>query len=169
MADSLFPLTRKYLRDYGKSVEGEIKTRLQNSGKEAGGTLYKSIKFRTFEKEDEFVVTFYMAPYGIYVDRGVKGNGVNAKREVNRIGDFKFKKNHSGDGSFLKSLKAWCKIKGINPKYAYAIRRSIWTHGIKPTNFFTIPTTRRQKQFEKKVAEMMAKDIDNNLSNGINS
>ena len=164
-ADSLFPLTRAYLTEYGKSVKDEIKTRLTNSGKEASGKLHKSIRFTTKETDDEFVVTFYMEDYGVYVDRGVKGTGENAKRAVNTIGDFSFKKSHTGTGKFLKSLKEWCKIKEIDPKYAYAIRRSIWTHGLRPTNFFTLPTTRRQKQFEKKIEQLMAKDIENNLTN----
>ena len=35
--------------------------------------------------------------------------------------------------------------------------------GIKPTNFFTIPTTRRQKQFEQGLGDSMAKDLDTQL------
>jgi hypothetical protein len=35
--------------------------------------------------------------------------------------------------------------------------------GIQPTNFFTIPTTRRQKQFEQGLGDAMALDIDKQL------
>jgi hypothetical protein len=161
-SNTQFPLTRKYLTEYGQSVIGEMKTRLTNQGKEATGTLHKSLKFRTQEKDNEFIVSFFMAEYGQYVDKGVNGYA----RRVGSIYSFKPKDgNHKPQrkSKFIESLKKWCKVKGLPEGAAFPIRRNIWKFGIKPTNFFTIPTTRRQKQFEQMIAKNMAKDIDNNI------
>jgi len=161
-SNTQFPLTRKYLTEYGQSVIGEMKTRLTNQGKEATGTLHKSLKFRTQEKDNEFIISFFMAEYGQYVDKGVNGYA----RRVGSIYSFKPKDgNHKPQrkSKFIESLKKWCKVKGLPEGAAFPIRRNIWKFGIKPTNFFTIPTTRRQKQFEQMVAKNMAKDIDNNI------
>jgi hypothetical protein len=161
-SNTQFPLTRKYLTEYGQSVIGEMKTRLTNQGKEATGTLHKSLRFRTQEKDNEFIVSFFMAEYGQYVDKGVNGYA----RRVGSIYSFKPKDgNHKPrrKSKFIESLKKWCKVKGLPEGAAFPIRRNIWKFGIKPTNFFTIPTTRRQKQFEQMVAKNMAKDIDNNI------
>jgi hypothetical protein len=161
-SNTQFPLTRKYLTEYGQSVIGEMKTRLTNQGKEATGTLHKSLRFRTQEKDNEFIVSFFMAEYGQYVDKGVNGYA----RRVGSIYSFKPKDgNHKPQrkSKFIESLKKWCKVKGLPEGAAFPIRRNIWKFGIKPTNFFTIPTTRRQKQFEQMVAKNMAKDIDNNI------
>jgi hypothetical protein len=157
-----FPLTRKYLTEYGQSVIGEMKTRLTNQGKEATGTLHKSLRFRTQENDNEFIVSFFMAEYGQYVDKGVNGYA----RRVGSIYSFKPKDgNHKPQrkSKFIESLKKWCKVKGLPEGAAFPIRRNIWKFGIRPTQFFTIPTTRRQKQFEQMIAKNMAKDIDNNI------
>lgn len=150
-ADSQYPLTRKYLTEYGKSVIDEMKTRLTNAGKEATGNLHKSLKFRTQETEDEFLISFYMADYGVYVDKGVKPQ----PQYLTGKG--------TGKSKFIAALKKWCKVKGIPQNAAFPIRRNIWKFGIKPTNFFTIPTVRRQKQFEEMIARNMAKDMENLL------
>ena len=159
---SNFPLTSKYMTEYGQSVIGEMKTRLTNQGKEATGTLHKSLKFRTSETDTEFLITFFMAEYGQYVDKGVNGY----ERRVGSIYSFKSKDaNHKPQrkSKFIESLKNWCRIKGIPEGAAFPIRRKLWKFGIRPTNFFTIPTTRRQKQFEDMVAKNMAKDIENQI------
>lgn len=148
---SNFPLTRKYMTEYGQSVIGEMKTRLTNAGKEATGNLHKSLKFRTQETEDEFLISFYMADYGVYVDKGVKPQ----PQYLTGKG--------TGKSKFIAALKKWCRVKGIPQNAAFPIRRNIWKFGIKPTNFFTIPTVRRQKQFEEMIARNMAKDMENLL------
>jgi hypothetical protein len=159
--DSQFPLTRKYMTEYGKQVTDEMKTRLLNAKRtyKSGtfsvgintGSLFYSLKYRTGENDNEFFVTFFMNEYGQYVDKGVRPQPKYLKGKG------------SGRSNFISALKKWCKKKGLDEGMAFPIRRNIWKFGIKPTNFFTIPTTRRQKQFEQMVAKNMAKDIDNNI------
>lgn len=160
-ADSQYPITRKYLTEYGKSVVDEMKTRLLNQKRtyKSGtfnvgintGSLFKSLRYRTGENNEEFFVTFYMNDYGVYVDKGVKPN----PKYLSGKG--------TGKSKFITALKKWCKDKGIPQKYAFPIRRNIFKFGIPPTNFFTIPTVRRQKQFEEMIARNMAKDMENLL------
>ena len=160
-ANSDFPLTRKYMSTYGKQVTDEMKTRLLNAKRtyKSGtfsvginrGDLFRSLTYRTGENDNEFFVTFFMLEYGQYVDKGVRPQ----PKYLNGKG--------SGKSNFIKALKQWCKDKGLDEGLAFPIRRNIWKFGIKPTNFFTIPTTRRQKQFEEMIAKNMAKDIENQI------
>jgi hypothetical protein len=141
--------TEKFIKTYGKQVEDEIKSRLLGYDKKASGKLYRSIKFQYRDSIKELEASWRMEDYGVYVDKGVKpqpkylsGRGTGKKSK------------------FIEALKKWCKIKGMPEGAAYPIRINIWKYGIKPTNFFTIPTTRRQKYFEKELANNMAKDLD---------
>lgn len=150
MADRL-KNTEAFIKRYGKQVEDEIKTRLLGYDKKASGKLYKSIKFQYRESVKQLEASWRMEDYGIYVDKGVKPQ----PQYLNGKG--------TGKSKFIQALKKWCRIKGIDENAAYPIRRNIWKFGIKPTNFFTIPTTRRQKYFEKELEKNIALDIDNQI------
>lgn len=161
-----FKNTEKFVRTYGKEVEKEIKNRLLSAGKKASGKLIKSIRFDVRETKKEFLLTFEMEDYGLYVDKGVSGHGVpenfgGKKKQVVTTGKFKFGDKMPPDTSGLKS---WLRLKGIPKKQGFAVRRSIWIFGIAPTNFFTIPTTRRQKQFEQGIEKNMALDFESAIA-----
>jgi hypothetical protein len=158
-----FKQTEKFLKTYGKDVEKEIKTRLRGNGKFASGKLYKSIRSEVKEEKAKFILSFYMEDYGKYVDKGVEG----AKSK--KAGDggksiYKFKNKMPPE----KPFKSWLKRKGIDKSASFAIRRSIYLFGITPTNFFTIPTTRRKKQFENELKRVMAKDVNKIVQDEIN-
>lgn len=160
-----FKNTEAFIRKYGKEVESEIKTRLLNNGKKATGKLYKSIRAEVVENKKEFILSISMEDYGNYVDKGVSGAGIpkgfkGKKKQVVTSGKFKFRDKMPPDN---KDFRKWLSIKGIPKKASFAVRRSIWIFGIAPTNFLTIPITRRQKQFEKGVEKAMAKDIEESL------
>jgi len=155
--------TSKYIKTYGKQVEKEIKNRLKGNSKYASGKLYKSIRTEVIEENKQFLLNFYMEDYGKFVDKGVQG------AESGKAGDggksiYKFRSKMPPE----KPFRSWLKRKGIPKEKSYVIRRSIYLFGITPTNFFTIPTTRRQKEFERMVAKNMAKDIDENVQNEMN-
>lgn len=147
---SNYPETEKYLKKYGDSVEQEIETRLRNNGKYATGELYDSIRYEITETKVKFTISFYMASYGVYVDKGTKPSKY-AKSEG----------KGTGNSPFIKSLMKWCQIKGLPKAAAFPIRRKIWEFGQRPTNFFTIPTTRRAKQLAAGVEKAMAIDVEN--------
>jgi hypothetical protein len=168
MADKL-KNTEDFIKKYGKQVEDEIKARLLSAGKKASGKLYRSIKFNIRESVKELEVSWRMEDYGLYVDGGVKGAGVpngfkGKKKQLVTTGRFKFGSKIPPESQINK----WLKIKGIPKEASFPIRRSIWMFGIAPTNFWTIPTTRRQKQFEKGIEDNMAKDLDIQLQKELN-
>lgn len=158
---SEFKNTEAFVKKYGKEVESEIKKRLVGYGKKASGKLYNSIRSEVKEEKAGFLLTFQMEDYGLYVDKGVSGAGVpsgfNGKlKPVVKSGKFRFHDKMPPP----ESIKSWLKIKGIPEKASFPIRRSIWIFGIAPTQFFTIPTTRRQRQFEKGLEKNMALDFE---------
>lgn len=151
-----FKNTKKYLINYGNQVENEIETRLKNHGKYAYGFLYNSIRYELKETNEQFTLSFFMADYGKYVDKGIKPS---------KYSDSKGK--GSGKSKFIESLMKWCRIKGLPKEAAFPIRKNIWKHGIAPTNFFTIPTTRRLKQLEAGVEKAMALDVEQYIQKSI--
>lgn len=160
-----FKNTEAFIRKYGKEVEQEIKNRLAGYNKKASGKLYKSIRAEVSEEKKEFILSFSMEEYGEYVDKGVQGAGVpkgfkGKKKPVVRTGPYKFRDKMPPE----KEFRNWLKFKGIPKKASFPIRRSIWIFGIAPTNFFTIPVKRRQKQFNQGVEKAMAKDIEQQLA-----
>lgn len=149
---SSFPNTLAYLNKFGSQVENEIETRLYNAGKVASGNLYDSIGFDVKERKNEFSISFRMADYGEYVDKGIKPS-----KYANSTG------GGTGKSPFIKSLMKWCEIKGLPKNAAFPIRRKIWRDGIPATNFFTIPTRRRLKQLNVGFEKAYAKDVELNI------
>lgn len=150
----------KVLKKYGASVVAEMKTRLQNQNKVASGKLLKSLKYDLSETLKTIELNFYAEDYYKFVDKGVNGY-------AQRVGSpFSFKpKDGRGTGRslFIPALKKWCRIRGIPEGKAFAIRRNIWKFGIAPTQFFTISTTRREKQLMKQIEEAQKKDLEAQL------
>lgn len=142
-----FKNTEAYIRKYGSQVEQEIETRLHNLGKVASGELIDSIGFEVEETPKRFTLSFHMAEHGQWVDKGSKPS---------KYADMDGK--GTGKSPFIKSLMKWCQIKGLPKGAAFPIRKKIWKFGQPPTNFFTIPTTRRLKQFNEGVKKNMAID-----------
>jgi len=169
--------TLKYLNKYGTEVINEMKNRLTNN---ASGSLKKSLKYKI--SKSELTLTFFMNEYGKYIDKGVTGHGKikgfkgldkdGNKKTVNKGQLDKFTGRTYKFGTKMPpdnaEFKKWLRIKGIDKGLSFPIRRSIWMFGIKPTNFFTIPTTRRQKQFENGLGDAMALDIDAQLEKELN-
>lgn len=165
MADS-FKHSKEYAKRYALQVENEIKTRLVNNGKVSSGKLFDSIKASVKVEHNDILVKFAMADYGKYVDKGVTGAGIpkgfnGEKKKVNKSKQYRFGKKMPPE----KPIKDWMRIQGIPKQALFPIRRSIWIFGIAPTQFFTIPTTRRQKQFELGMEKALLKDIEDALKN----
>lgn len=167
---SNFPITKKYIEGYTQSVESEIKKRLKGHGKYASGKLYDSISVTVKETEKTFSVLYYMDSYGKFVDKGVKGS------KTNKAGNTPYK--YTNKMPPTKVFDKWVIKKGLAPRdekgrlqsrksLKFAIAKSIFLHGIRPTNFFTIPIERRAKQFNEGLERNFAKDLDN-LTKGLN-
>lgn len=154
-----FKHTLAELHEYGKSVTREIKTRLRSSGRNGSGDLYDSIHYEITETNVKVTISFHMNRYGTYIDKGVQGS------ESGRAGEggkspYRFRNKMPPRSAF----DSWLKIKRIPKDASYPIRRHIFKFGITPTNFFTIPTTRRAKQLEKDIRAAMIKDVEASMN-----
>lgn len=150
-----FKHTEKFLRTYGNQVEQEIEARLHGFDKIATGKLMQSIRYEIRETANSIAITFLMEDYGKFVDKGVQGAESGRAGEGGRS-PYKFKNKMPPP----ESIRQWLKIKGIPEKASFPIRRSIWRFGITPTNFFTIPTTRRRKQLEEGIKNGLILDAE---------
>jgi hypothetical protein len=145
-----FPHTERFVRTYANQVESEIESRLKGHGKIASGKLYDSIRYVMEVGRSRITLSFLMADYGTYVDKGTKPS-----KYADMEGKGKGKKS-----KFITSLQKWCRIKGLPEGLAFPIRKKIWREGLPSTQFFTLPTTRRRKQFEEGVRKNLALDTE---------
>lgn len=155
-----FKNTLAFIRKYGTQVENEIRTRLVNQGKVSSGKLFDSIRSEVREAKNDFLLSFKTLGYGKFVDKGVRG----AEGGKGKSSPYSFKQPFSNKTAPpIRAILAWTSIQGIPEKFAWGIRRNIWKFGIAPTNFFTIPTKRRQKQLEAGIQKYMGIDLEQNI------
>ena len=164
-----------YLNSFGKQVVNRAKA---NLGKAKGGStkLAQTIKFEVKPDADGFVVKFYMADYGTFLDKGVSGN---KKKQ-----SYKNYENQTESSPYSYTTKQpppnilskWIKKKGIkgrdkksgrfisNLSLAFIIGRAIKRDGIKSLSFFQKPLGLGMKQFGKDLLGAITTDITDELS-----
>jgi hypothetical protein len=142
----MFDRLEKLLNDYGKQVTNEMKNRLIGYDKVASGNLLKSIGYQLEETSPGILeLTFFMADYGVYVDKGRK----------------------PGKMPPLSPIKKWLRIKGLPEKAAFPIAKNIGRFGIKPTNFFTIPISRRVKALNDQIIKITTEEVVEEIKKSI--
>jgi|TARA_R110002051_G_scaffold85653_2_gene150975 hypothetical protein len=164
-----------YLNSFGKQVVNRAKS---NLGKAKGGStkLASTIKFEVKSEADGFVVNFYMANYGTFLDKGVSGNKKKQSyknyKNQSESSPYKYKNKQPPPGILAK----WISKKGIkgrdkksgrfisNLSLAFIIGRAIKRDGIKSLSFFQKPLGLGLKQFGKDLLGAIAEDIKDNLS-----
>ena len=171
----------RYLNSVGKKVVNQSKGNLQRAGK--GGKLEESIYFKVVPEGDGFVLQFYMSIYGQYVDKGVSGTKQKRtfknykKKVVKSPYAYRNAKGHSQPPS--KALDKWVVRKGIAPrgkggKFAsregikFAIARSIYKKGIKPSMFFTKPFEAAFKRLPDELVEAYSIGLEKQIQVNIN-
>tara|TARA_R100000655_G_C2890206_1_gene176920 strand:+ start:47 stop:571 length:525 start_codon:yes stop_codon:yes gene_type:complete len=158
-----------YLNSFGKQVVNRAKGGLQK--KKGGGTnLEKSIKFKVTENAEGFSVQFFMANYGVYVDKGV--SGTKQKRTYKDLDNktvtspFKYTNKQPPSGV----LDKWVVRKGIAPRdkkgrfinrksLVFLIARSIKSKGIQGLSFFQKPLRLGMKELNMKLLGAVKADI----------
>ena len=168
-----------YLKAFGKQVVNRAKGSL---GKAKGGStkLAQSIRFEVKPDGNGFVVKFYMADYGTYLDKGVSGTKTKQKfkNQQNQLETSPF--SYTTKGPPIDILSKWIKKKGIKPKglgrgrskktgqylsgFAYLISRKIKRDGIKSLSFFQKPLRLGMKEFGKDLLGAIATDITDSIS-----
>jgi len=164
----------RYLNSFGKQVVNRAKGSLQKA-KGGGSKLEQSIRFEVVMDGDDFVVNFYMADYGTFVDKGVSGT-----KQVQKFKDYKSKIISSPYKYTTKQppsgvLDKWVVKKGIAPRdeegrfikrksLVFLIARKIKRDGIKGLSFFQKPLGLGLKQFGKGLLENVKEDIIEGLT-----
>ena len=179
----------KYLTSVGQEVINGAKSILRKKDK-GGGNLEKSLDFEVVPIGDNFALRFYMADYGTFVDKGVKGAGGEIKSGIHKgkyggrryyttwegkrkDSPYKFGSGKSS-GSIYKGIGSFIRKKGLQPRsqggqfmsttgLKIAIVKVLWTKGIHGISFFQKPFGEAWKTFEVGLAEALKKDIIDNL------
>lgn len=169
------PMTNsmKELGRIGKEVRRRARISLKARGKVVTGKLYNSIRYEQGVSRDEkslnLTFSFPGADYAGYVDEGVRGAMSSAKAPRS---PFRFGSGSGPRGGLRPAIDKWVVRKGIAPRGAggqfasrkgmvYAISRSIYQTGIRPSYFFTNAYDRTLKKHEAKLEKAVAADIGN--------
>jgi len=137
--------TLNKFRDY---VIQQSRSNLSKGKKNSSKELYNSIKGEIVSENGFNIVGFSMIEYGMYQDKGVSGK----LKKYNTPFSYKSKMPPA------KAFDKWIVRKGIAPRNAkgefqsrkglqYAIARSVFLNGIKPSLFFTKPFEAGYKKY----------------------
>ena len=142
-------------RDY---VISQAKSNLTRGGKNSSKKLYDSIKGNVKANPNSFEMEFTMEAYGFYQDKGV--SGIKKKYQT----DYKYTNKMPPSKAFDK----WVVRKGLAPRekgkfksrksLSYAIARSVYYNGIKPSLFFTKPFEKAYKRLPDQLVEAFGLD-----------
>jgi hypothetical protein len=142
-------------RDY---VISQAKANLTRQRKNVSKSLYNSIKGNVKAMPNSFSMEFMMEEYGFYQDKGVSG----VKKKYNT--DYKYTNKMPPAKAFDK----WVVKKGLAPRekgkfanrksLSFAIARSVYINGIKPSLFFTKPFEKAYKRLPEDLVEAFGLD-----------
>lgn len=163
----------KYLRDelnkFAKYVIQQSRSRLTKGKKNTSKELYNSLRFDINEKGGSTSLSFEMADYGKYQDKGVSGT----EKKYNT--PYKYTNKMPPPKAFDK----WVVRKGIAPrssggKFAnreglkFAIAKSIFKKGIRPSLFFTKPFEAAFKRLPDELVEAYSIGLEKQIQVNIN-
>ena len=139
-------------------VISQAKSNLTRQHKNSSKSLYNSIDGRVKANANSFEMEFVMEEYGIYQDKGVSGK----HKKYNT--DFKYTTKMPPSKVFDK----WIVRKGLAPRkkgkfasrksLSFAIARSVYNNGIKPSLFFTKPFDKAYKKLPNDLVEAFGLD-----------
>ena len=155
----LKPEVQIALGKFAKSVVKNSKQMLKRKHSDTRN-LEGSIGYDLKVHKQSFSLSFFMLEYGAYIDEGVQGAYSNKKAPNSR---FRYKRNKPLHGDMFKD---WAKRKGINE---WAVARSVWTKGMKPSLFFTKPFENAFKNLPNEVVDAFALEIDELLEQTLNT
>ena len=160
----------------GKEVRRRARISLKSRGKVVTGKLYNSVRYEQSvarnEKSLDLRFSFPGADYWQFVDEGVKGALSSAKAPRS---PFRFGSGTGPSGRLRPSIDKWVVKKGIAPRGAggrfasrksmvFAISRSIYQTGIRPSYFFTNAYDRTLKKHNAKLEKAVGDDIANAIT-----
>lgn len=166
-------LADQFLRDelnkFAKYVIQQSRSNLTKGKKNSSKELYNSLGYDIIEASGKTSLGFDMADYGKFQDRGVSGT----ERKYNTPYSYTTKMPPP------KAFDKWVVRKGIAPrgkggKFAsregikFAIARSIYKKGIKPSMFFTKPFEAAFKRLPDELVEAYSIGLEKQIQVNIN-
>jgi hypothetical protein len=163
--------TRDALNAFGKYVVQQSRSKLTQSNKNASKRLYESLGYDLKVMPNSFSMAFLIDNYGIYQDKGVSGT------EVKYNTPYKYTNKMPPPSAFSqwvvrKGLKGTRDASGrfVSRKgLQFAIAKSIFKKGIKPSLFFTKPFEAAFKNLPNDIVEAYGLDVENFLKTTINN
>lgn len=164
--------TKSILKKFSVSVVSNARRNLKSKRKNTSGNLSSSLSYEIITKDGKMTTQFIMAPYGSFVDKGVKGKDpskIEGGIQKAPMSPFKFGAG-GGKGSLRKALDKWIVKKGIAPRTSagefmsrqsmkFAMSKSIYFQGIAPSNFFTEAYNKELKKIPDELAKGLKNDI----------
>lgn len=131
-------LLQQVTDQWGAETVAAILRRLDSYPIRWNGTLRRSISYQ----QDGEKITFNMADYGEFIDKGVSGTSVK------RNSPYSFRGRYKGTAFYIKD---WALSKGLNQ---WAVAKSIQKKGIKPRPFFTSVIDSRIPELEPLITQV---------------
>jgi hypothetical protein len=163
--------TQDALNAFGKYVVQQSRSKLTQSNKNVSKRLYESLGYELKVMPSSFSMAFLMENYGEYQDKGVSGT------EVKYNTPYKYTNKMPPPSAFSqwvvrKGLKGTRDASGrfVSRKgLQFAIAKSIFKKGIKPSLFFTKPFEAAFKNLPNDIVEAYGLDVENFLKTTINN
>ena len=164
----------RYLQSWASDIVRRQKNVLASKDKIVSGKLVKSLYYSIREYNKGYIIEFFMAPHGKFIDKGVSGKrttrtyvSVTGKRKRS---PYKYKSKQPPSKVFDK----WLIKRGIAPRdkkgkflsrnsIKYLIARSIFFKGIKATSFFSRPLSLGLRNFQDGLSNAAVEQFENNL------
>lgn len=153
---------KKSLEVFRDAVVQQSKLNLKGQNKVASGNLYNSIKGSEVKVSDNSIqFNIEMEDYGTFIDKGVNG-----KKTVYTT-PYSYKDKMPPPSK----LDKWIVKRGIAPRgengefidrksLQFAIAKSIFNNGLKPSLFFTKPFEEQYKKLEGQLDNILFKDAE---------
>ena len=163
--------TQDALNAFGMYVVQQSRSKLTQSNKNVSKRLYESLGYELKVMPSSFSMAFLMENYGEYQDKGVSGT------EVKYNTTYKYTNKMPPPSAFSqwvvrKGLKGTRDASGrfVSRKgLQFAIAKSIFKKGIKPSLFFTKPFEAAFKNLPNDIVEAYGLDVENFLKTTINN
>lgn len=147
---------QEVLNKFVRHVVSQAKKNLTTGNRNASKKLYNSIKGEAKSFPNSIGIYFEMEQYGLFQDQGVKGT-----KSGQSFSNFKYTNKMPPPKAFDK----WTIRKGLAPREKggkfksrkslnFAIARSVYEKGIKPTLFFTKPFEAAFKNLPEDLVEV---------------
>ena len=161
---------KEELNRFAKYVISQSRANLTRQKKNSSKELYNSLDSEVKVSANSFSLSFLMAEYGVYQDKGVSG----VKKKYNT------KYAYTTKMPPPSKMDKWIVKKGIAPRdkdgkfisrksLQFMIARSIFNNGIKPSLFFTKPFEKAFKGLNKDLVKAYKLDVEQLMKNTINN